>query len=118
MIVNPASKSLPNPVDVDVKRLMKTSSLVKKFKPLASNKLIDHEIGTQTAMKAKGGLIETNLVIFGSGTAVTLLDPTTTGVLDQAANDLRATPTPAIAVTPTPTMTSTPAPPQSSGNHL
>jgi mannose-6-phosphate isomerase-like protein (cupin superfamily) len=104
MIVNPASKSLPNPVDVDIKRLMKTSSLVKKFKPLASNKLIEHEIGTQTEMKAKGGLIETNLVIFGSGTAVTLLDPTTSGVLDQAnANDLRATPT----ATPTPT----PAPP-------
>jgi hypothetical protein len=103
MIVNPASKSLPNPVDVDIKRLMKSSSLVKKFKPLASNKLIEHEIGTQTALKAKGGLIETNLVIFGSGTAVTLLDPTTTSILDQAnANDLRSTPTPTPTVPPPP----------------
>jgi mannose-6-phosphate isomerase-like protein (cupin superfamily) len=113
MIVNPASKSLPNPVDVDIKRLIKTSSLVKKFKPLASNKLIDHEIGTQTKLKEKGGLIETNLVIFGSGTAVTLLDPTTTSVLDQAnANELRATPTPTATptITPTPTMTPTPPP--------
>jgi mannose-6-phosphate isomerase-like protein (cupin superfamily) len=107
MIVNPASRTLPNPVDVDIKRLMKTSSLVKKFRPLASNNLIDTEIGKQTKQKLKGGLIETNLVIFGGGTTVSLLDPTTSGILDQAnANELRQ-PTPP----PTPTPTTPPPPP-------
>ena len=33
MIVNPGSRTLPNPVDVDIKRLIKTSSLVKKIPP-------------------------------------------------------------------------------------
>ena len=33
LIVNPKSLNLPNPVDVDIKRLMKTSKLITGFKP-------------------------------------------------------------------------------------
>ena len=60
----------------------------------------------------QGGLIETNMVIFGSGTAVTLLDPTTTSLLDQANSSLRQS-TPAPTATATPTPTPMPPPPPS-----
>lgn len=58
-------------------------------------------------------MIDTNLVIFGRGTAVTLLDPTYTARLDQAnANDVRqtsGTPRPTVTPTITPTVTPTPS---------
>ncbi|MGH7939107.1 MAG: FecR domain-containing protein, partial [Bryobacteraceae bacterium] len=84
LIVNPKGKSLPDPVDVDLKRLMETSDLITGFDPLASMDLITREIQTQTTEKNNGGLIETNLVIFGGGTAVSLVDPTDTSSVDQA----------------------------------
>ena len=115
LIVNPNGKGLPDPVDVDLDRLMKTSLLINGFPPLPSDSLIAREINAQTTEKSAGGLIETNLVIFGRGTIVSLLDPTHTGVLDQAnANETRSgespTPTPPT-MTPTPTPPITPTPP-------
>ncbi len=90
LIVNPKGEGMPDPVDVDIKRLLETSLLINGFRPLPSNDLIAREIAHQVAEKSGGELIDTNLVIFGRGTAVTLLDPTYVNQLDQAnANSLR-----------------------------
>ncbi len=118
LIVNPNGEGMPDPVDVDLDRLLRTSLLINGFRPLPSNDLIAGEIQHQLFEKSGGELVDTNLVIFGRGTAVTLLDPTYTNQLDQAnANDVRKTntspaptPTPTMTPTPTATMTVTPTP--------
>ena len=120
LIVNPNGKGLPDPVDVDLDRLTKTSLLIIGFPPLPSLNLIAREIGSQDERKNEGGLIQTNLVIFGGGTTVSLLDPTNVTTVDQAnSNEARQaiespTPTPTVTPTETPTptvtMTMTPTP--------
>ncbi|MBA3543531.1 MAG: FecR domain-containing protein, partial [Chthoniobacterales bacterium] len=115
LIVNPKGVSLPEPVHVDLNRLAKTSKLLSKdFSPLPSLALVQHEIQIQAAEKAQQALLDTNLVIFGGGTTVSLLDPTATGVSDQAnANGDRGptpSPTPAPSATPTLTPSVTPSP--------
>ena len=114
LIANPKGMMLPNPVDVDIARLKKTSALLSKdFAPIPSNDLITQEIKVQEQQKAEQALLDTNLVVFGGGTAVTLV-----GTLDQRAavtNTMTAvrgvtepTPTPVPTITPTPTVTPAP----------
>ena len=116
LIASPKGSILPNPVDVDIARLKKTSALLSKdFKPIPSNDLITQEIKVQEQQKAERALLDTNLVVFGGGTAVTLV-----GTLDQRAavtNTMTAvrgvtepTPTPVPTITPTPAPTVTPPP--------
>jgi mannose-6-phosphate isomerase-like protein (cupin superfamily) len=66
LIVNPKGKGLPDPVDVDLDRLVKTSALINGFAPLPSDALIAREIQTQTTEKSSGGLVETNLAILAA----------------------------------------------------
>ncbi len=116
LILNPKGTGMPDPVDVDLERLLRTSLLINGFRPLPSSDLIAQEIHDQLEKKSEGELINTNLVIFGRGTAVTLLDPTNNAALDQAnANEVRQpneSPTPTISpsptATPTPTISPTP----------
>lgn len=75
LIANPDAKSLPNPVDVDLERLMKTARLIIDFPPLGSQNLIAKESEKQQRAKSKRGLIDTNLVIFGKGTLVSVTNP-------------------------------------------
>jgi hypothetical protein len=114
LIASPKGTILPNPVDVDIARLKKTSALLSKdFKPIPSNDLIVQEIKVQEKEKAEQALLDTNLVVFGGGTAVTLV-----GTLDQRAavtntmtparDATESTPTPVPTITPTPTATPTP----------
>ena len=114
LIASPKGMMLPNPVDVDIARLKKTSALLSKdFAPIPSDDLIVQEIKVQEKQKAEQALLDTNLVVFGGGTAVTLV-----GTLDQRAaviNTMTAvrgvtepTPTPAPTITPTPPVTPTP----------
>ena len=104
LIVNPNGKGLPEPVDVDLERLMKTSILITGFDPLPSLDLIAHSISEQDAQKKEGGLLDTNLVLY-NGTIVSLLDPTNSNLVDQAnSNEMRQamlSPTPTQTVTPT-----------------
>ena len=72
LIVNPKSRRLPEPVDIDLDRLMKTSLLINGFGEIPSDYLIAQQIQAQAAAKSSGELIDTNLVIFGGGTAVSL----------------------------------------------
>jgi len=75
LITNPDAKSLPDPVDVDLARLLKTARLIIDFPPLGSQNLIAKESEKQQRAKSKRNLIDTNLVIFGKGTLVSLTNP-------------------------------------------
>ncbi|MGI9086130.1 MAG: FecR domain-containing protein [Chthoniobacterales bacterium] len=73
--LGPKLSSLPNPVDVDIKRMMATSKLIQGFAPLGSESSIARGIAEQKQEKTKGALVDTNLVIFGRGTVVSLVEP-------------------------------------------
>ncbi|HEY6045695.1 MAG TPA: FecR domain-containing protein [Pyrinomonadaceae bacterium] len=76
LITNPNSKGgLANPVDVDLHRLLTTSVLITEFPPLASQNLIAKETEKQQRAKSKKTLLDTNLVIAGKGTVVSLANP-------------------------------------------
>lgn len=78
MVIMPANaKRIPDPVSVDLKKVMKTSSLVnmggnKKTASLPSAALIEKEIAAQQKQKDQNTLVDTNLVILGKGTNVVL----------------------------------------------
>src|SRR6266576_5928910 len=107
LITKPEAKNLPRPVDVDVKKIMKTSRLIKGFAKLESAPLIAQVEAVQDAEKANGQVYETNLAIFGAGTDVALLDPTHAELQEPTPTPPPTTPTP----TPTTTPTLTPPPP-------
>lgn len=75
VLMRPDAKRIPAPVAVDLRQVMKTSSLVKMAKKgtdLPSADLIAKEIEKQKPERAKGGLIATNFVITGDPTDVEL----------------------------------------------
>ncbi len=110
-IVNPNGKSLADPVNVDLKRLIKTSKLVKGFERLPSEDLINKEVGVQLQQKSEGQLVDTNLVIFGGGTLVSMLDPTNNETISQASQGETVEPQQSPSPSPTPTPVSpTPTP--------
>lgn len=73
LITKPDAKVLPEAAHFDIARFMTSCRLVLDFPPLASQALtsINKEILNQ---KNTRGLIPTNLVIFGTGTNVVLVD--------------------------------------------
>ena len=113
LIVNPKSANLPDPVDVDLERLIKTSALLSgDFATIPSLTLIERAIHVQAQQKAEHALLDTNLVILGGGTAVTLTDGTE--AIDQRAAVMQTTapapPPPSTTPTATPVPTATPTP--------
>lgn len=112
MLIGKPGQPLPDPVHYDLNRLLKTSQLINGFGPLPNAEFIALALQHQVNDKLQGQLIDTNLVIYGRGTLVSLVDPTNLNTVDQAVNrpseSPTATPTP---VTPTPTpVTPTPTP--------
>jgi FecR protein len=85
LITNPDGKRLPDPVVVDLARLMKTSLLITNFPPLPSQNLIAKESEKQQRAKSKRSLLDTNLVIFGKGTVVSLTNPAQMSAASQTA---------------------------------
>ncbi len=94
MVIGQPNTPLSDPVDFDIERFLKTSHFLVDFAPLRSDGLMASESLKQQKAKTKRTLIETNLVIFGGGTAVSLLDPTQRDVTDKAAPSSNATPPP------------------------
>lgn len=92
MVIMPANaKRIPDPVSVDIKKVMKTSSLVnmggnKKTASLPSAGLIAKEIAAQQKQKDQKTLVDTNLVILGKGTNVVLASDDLLASLDRNAN--------------------------------
>ena len=75
VLMHPSARSIPQPVAVDIKKVMKTSSLVnmggnKKTASLPSAHIIEKEIALQEQRKEQKTLIDTNLFIIGKGTNV------------------------------------------------
>jgi FecR-like protein len=72
VLMRPDAKKIPPPVSVDLKRIMRSSSLVnmsKKGGPsLPSLALIEKEIAQQAHDKLTADLVDTGLAIHGSGT--------------------------------------------------
>jgi hypothetical protein len=79
VIMKPDAKRIPDPVNVDLAKLVKTSSLVTmgnnrngNAAPLPSMPLIEGEIEKQALARNDGTIVDTNLVIHGRGTSVTV----------------------------------------------
>jgi ferric-dicitrate binding protein FerR (iron transport regulator) len=76
LITKPDVTALPDPAHFDIARVMKTCLLVREFQPLLSQRLIESEEQKQVNLIAKGTYLPSNLVIFGRGTLVTVVNPT------------------------------------------
>jgi hypothetical protein len=74
MVFGNPEAALSDPVDVDIDRFMKTSRLITDFPPLRSEKSIIAESRKQQREKSNKSLVDTNLVIFGGGTQVSVTD--------------------------------------------
>jgi hypothetical protein len=85
--MRPDAKRIPDPVTVDLRHVMRTSSLVKMAKKgerdLPSARLIDKEIAQQDHERAKGGLTETNRVASGFDTNERFGPQQILGIVDQ-----------------------------------
>ncbi|MFN2621844.1 MAG: FecR domain-containing protein [Chthoniobacterales bacterium] len=89
VIMRPDAKRIPEPVDVDIKHIVQTSTLVNfpDSAPLPSVGLIQEAIDSQARSMARNDLVPTNLVM-GHGTDVVL------ATNDQLARIAALTPTP------------------------
>jgi ferric-dicitrate binding protein FerR (iron transport regulator) len=87
LITKPDKLALPEPADFDIAREMKTCLLVRQFQPLPSQRLIESEEQKQLRLIAKGTYIPSNLVIFGRGTQVNLVNPPSTTPPSKAATN-------------------------------
>jgi FecR-like protein len=76
MVIGNPNAALSDPVDFDVGRLLKTSRFITDFPPLRSERSLTYASERQQKAKSKKSLIDTNLVIFGGGTNVSLVKPT------------------------------------------
>lgn len=80
LMLSPDADRLPQPVVIDIERLVQTSPLIRdRFAQLASDGLIRREIGRQNDWLELGDLFDTNLSLFGEGNVVWLTeDPRST----------------------------------------
>ncbi|MEN3371225.1 MAG: hypothetical protein V7609_3368 [Verrucomicrobiota bacterium] len=107
MILNPNATRLSEVVDFDLERLLRTALFLQP--PIGSENLMADAQHAQLEKKAAGELIDTNLVIFGRGTLVTLTDPQSLDVVDRKTAAVTL-PTPTPTATPLPIPTPTPSP--------
>jgi hypothetical protein len=73
MVIGNPNTAVSDPVNFDIARFLKTSRFITDFSPLRSEKLMVAESQKQQQEKSKKSLIETNLVIFGGGTQMSLI---------------------------------------------
>jgi hypothetical protein len=76
LVMGNPNAAVSDPVDFDIARFVKTSRFVVNLPPLRSQKLIAADSQKQQQEKSKKTLIDTNLVIFGGGTRVSVLSHT------------------------------------------
>ena len=124
VIMPPNAKRIPEPVAVDIARVVKTSALVKMGgtdAALPSMALIEREIANQSKDKTDASLVQTNLVIQGEGTKVTFNDDVLLAMEKKSSAEPELelptpistpapSPTPASSATPGATPASTPSP--------
>jgi hypothetical protein len=83
MVIGNPSAAVSDPVDFDIARFVKTSRFIVGLSPLRSEKLIAAESQKQQREKSNKTLIDTNLVIFGGGTRVSLVGQAQTNAAGQ-----------------------------------
>ena len=91
MVIGNPDAAVSEPVDVNIDRFLKTSRFITDFPPLRSEKSIVAESQKQQREKSNKTLVDTNLVIFGGGTQVSLTDQ---GQTDTAGHKTAALVTP------------------------
>jgi hypothetical protein len=74
MVIGNPDAAVSEPVDVDINRFLKTSRFITDFPALHSEKSIVAESQKQQRDKSNKTLRDTNLVIFGGGTQVSVTD--------------------------------------------
>src|SRR6266480_661479 len=82
MVFGNPEAALSDPVDVDIDRFMKTSRFITDFPSLRSEKSIAAESRKQEDEKSNKTLNDTNLVIFGGGTQVSVIGQEQTDMAD------------------------------------
>ncbi len=82
MVFGNPEAALSDPVDVDIDRFMKTSRFITDFPSLRSEKSIAAESRKQEDEKSNKTLNDTNLVIFGGGTQVSVIGREQTDMAD------------------------------------
>jgi hypothetical protein len=80
LVMGSPSAAVSDPADFDIARFVKTSRFIVDLPPLHSEKLIAIESQKQQQEKSKKTLIDTNLIIFGGGTRVSVLGQAQTNV--------------------------------------
>jgi hypothetical protein len=100
MVFGNPKMALSDPVDFDISHFVKTCRLITDFAPLRGEKVIASAGEEQKREKSKKDLIDTNLVIFGGGSVVSIINPAQTGLLDQATG---------VSTQPPPTATTEPS---------
>jgi len=80
LVMGNPNAAVSDPVDFDIARFVKTSRFIVGLPPLRSEKLVAAESQKQQQEKSKKTLIDTNLVIFGGGTRVSVLGQAQTNV--------------------------------------
>ena len=80
MVIGNPNAAVSDPVDFDIARFVKTSRFIVGLPPLRSESSIAFEAQKQEREKSKKTLIDTNLVIFGGGTRVSVLGQAQTNV--------------------------------------
>jgi len=104
MVFGRPDRPLSDPVDFDIGRFLKTCRLIRDFQPLQSEKLIAAASQQQQLEKSRKILIDTNLVIFGGGKGVTVVNPVTSDATNEGASD-SGSPGPSPIVNSTPART-------------
>jgi FecR-like protein len=99
MVFGNPEAAVSDPVDVDIDRFMKTSRFITDFPPLGSVKSIVTETQKQQRDKSNKTLIDTNLIIFGGGTQVSVVGQEQTDTTDRTTTAL-ATPRRAPIMSP------------------
>jgi ferric-dicitrate binding protein FerR (iron transport regulator) len=98
MVIADPKGELSDAVDFDDARFVTTCRLLRQFAPLPNAAAIARDGEVQARAKNKKQLIETNLVIFGAGNAVTVTDA---GKIDNVSNASPTTPATGNAATQT-----------------
>ena len=108
MVFGRAKAALSDPIDFDIGRFVKTCRFITDFSPLRSAPLLASEMERQQRQKSDKKLIDTNLVIFGGGTLVSLVDPAQAAALDRGTSTPAPMPSPATSSSPTSSLSISP----------
>jgi FecR protein len=91
MVFGQPNSALSDPVDFDIGHFLKTCRFIVDFKPLRSATSMASESQKQQKEKSKKNLIDTNLVILGGGTVVSLVDPAQVDAIGRATSPAATT---------------------------